>query len=79
MEKLLDLYDERDGIQDAPGAKPLKINEGGGIVFDRVQFAYDSRIAAVHDISFTVPAGHTVALVGPSGSGRLREQGAARA
>jgi ABC-type multidrug transport system fused ATPase/permease subunit len=40
-----------------------------GLVFDRVTFAYgDSPV--LHDVSFTVPAGKTVALVGATGSGK---------
>ncbi|KAB8217999.1 P-loop containing nucleoside triphosphate hydrolase protein [Aspergillus novoparasiticus] len=44
----------------------------GEICFDNVEFAYPSRPerTTLRDISFTVPAGHTVALVGPSGSGK---------
>ncbi|KAE8332886.1 P-loop containing nucleoside triphosphate hydrolase protein [Aspergillus sergii] len=44
----------------------------GEICFDNVEFAYPSRPerTILKDISFTVPAGHTVALVGPSGSGK---------
>jgi ABC-type multidrug transport system fused ATPase/permease subunit len=40
-----------------------------GLVFDKVTFAYgDSPV--LHDVSFTVPAGKTVALVGATGSGK---------
>ncbi|QMW39142.1 hypothetical protein G4B11_002422 [Aspergillus flavus] len=44
----------------------------GEICFDDVEFAYPSRPerTILRDISFTVPAGHTVALVGLSGSGK---------
>ncbi|KAE8378302.1 P-loop containing nucleoside triphosphate hydrolase protein [Aspergillus bertholletiae] len=44
----------------------------GEITFDNVVFAYPSRPERIilREISFTVPAGHTVALVGPSGSGK---------
>ena len=37
---------------------------------DNVTFNYDDRITAIRNISFKVPAGHTVALVGASGSGK---------
>ncbi|KAB8212046.1 P-loop containing nucleoside triphosphate hydrolase protein [Aspergillus parasiticus] len=44
----------------------------GEVCFDHVEFTYPSRPdrTILKDISFTVPAGHTVALVGPSGSGK---------
>ncbi|RUS20327.1 LOW QUALITY PROTEIN: P-loop containing nucleoside triphosphate hydrolase protein [Endogone sp. FLAS-F59071] len=37
---------------------------------DNVSFSYDSRIPALRNISFTIPKGATVALVGPSGGGK---------
>ncbi|MCX8711457.1 lipid A ABC transporter ATP-binding protein/permease MsbA [Gilliamella sp. B3464] len=43
----------------------------GNIVFENVSFGYETRNElALNDISFTVPAGKTVALVGRSGSGK---------
>jgi ATP-binding cassette, subfamily B, bacterial MsbA len=40
------------------------------ICFDKVSFAYDKEVTALHDVSFTVPAHQMVALVGASGSGK---------
>ncbi len=44
----------------------------GEIVFEHVEFAYPSRpdVSAVHDLSFKVEPGETVAVVGPSGAGK---------
>ncbi|MDR3408786.1 MAG: ABC transporter transmembrane domain-containing protein [Methylovirgula sp.] len=44
----------------------------GAIVFDHVNFAYPSRrdVSALHDLSFKVAPGETVAIVGPSGAGK---------
>lgn len=56
-------------IADAPGAvvaPPL----AGQIVFDDVSFAYDDARSVLHDVSFTVNAGETVAFVGSSGAGK---------
>ena len=39
------------------------------LCFDSVRFGYDSS-PVLEDVSFTVPAGRTVALVGPTGSGK---------
>ena len=40
------------------------------LTFDRVRFAYPDGPPVLHDASFTVPAGRTVALVGATGSGK---------
>jgi ATP-binding cassette subfamily B (MDR/TAP) protein 6 len=41
----------------------------GHVVFENVSFAYDERQIALRNISFSIPKGATVALVGPSGGG----------
>ena len=40
------------------------------ISYDRVGFAYDGGEAVLKDVSFTVPRGSIVAIVGPSGAGK---------
>jgi ABC-type multidrug transport system fused ATPase/permease subunit len=42
----------------------------GGIVFENVSFAYDRERPVLRGVSLDVPAGTTVALVGPSGAGK---------
>ncbi|CAG8518945.1 18668_t:CDS:10, partial [Racocetra persica] len=69
MEKMLDLFEEQQSVQDAPGATELKVAEGS-VVFENVGFSYDPRHPALKNISFTIPKGKTVALVGPSGGGK---------
>ncbi|KAI8337672.1 hypothetical protein BC941DRAFT_375486 [Chlamydoabsidia padenii] len=69
MEKMLDLFKEELTVKDIPGAPDLLVKEGA-IVFDNVTFTYDNRQTALNGVSFTVPAGKKVALVGPSGSGK---------
>ncbi len=50
---------------------PREPTGGSGVRFDGVGFTYPGRsIAALTDMSFVVPAGATVALVGPSGAGK---------
>ncbi len=56
-------------IQDAPGAKPLKISEGR-INYSGVNFSYDTAHQVLHDINFTVKPGSKIALVGESGEGK---------
>ncbi|TPX37565.1 hypothetical protein SmJEL517_g00459 [Synchytrium microbalum] len=69
MEKMLDLLHENVEVKDAPGALPLVVNRGE-VVFDNVSFAYDPRMPTLKSVSFTIPPGNTVALVGSSGSGK---------
>ena len=42
----------------------------GDIVFDRVSFSYDGGADVLHDMSFTVPAGSTLGILGGTGSGK---------
>jgi len=69
IEKMFDLMDVEPEIKDKPDAKPLSVN-GGEVRFDHVSFAYDPRRPILKDVSFTVPAGHMLALVGATGSGK---------
>lgn len=69
METMFVLLREQAEVEDAPDAKPLKI-QGGEVSFDHVSFHYDERRPILKDVSFSVSAGKTVALVGSSGSGK---------
>ena len=70
-ERVYEVLDEKPGIVDRPGARPLAV-ASGGIVFDNVSFNYPaaSEKPAVRNLSLTVPGGATVALVGRSGAGK---------
>jgi ATP-binding cassette subfamily B protein len=69
MTAMFRVLEEHVEIQDAPDAVPLAVN-GGEVAFDHVGFGYDARRRILHDLSFTVKAGHTAAIVGPSGAGK---------
>ncbi len=56
-------------IADAPDARVLA-PKGGGVTFDRVRFAYDPRRPILEELSFFLPPGRKLAIVGPSGSGK---------
>jgi ATP-binding cassette subfamily B protein len=69
MEKMFRLLDEHREIEDAPGAWPLMLN-GSSIRFEHVKFSYDPAREILHDVSFDIPSGHTLAVVGASGAGK---------
>lgn len=68
--RFFSVMDTHPVIHDTPEARSLDIR-AGTIVFDQVSFHYaNSNHAGINDLSFEVPAGQTVALVGPSGGGK---------
>ncbi|MGK9231123.1 ABC transporter ATP-binding protein/permease [Inquilinus limosus] len=69
VEQMFALLDETPEVTDAPGAVPLPPGRGA-LVFAHVSFAYDPRRPILRDVSFTLPAGRTVAVVGASGAGK---------
>jgi len=69
MEKMFRLLGENQEVADAPGARPLEVR-GGAIRFEHVDFSYDGVRPILKDVTFEVPAGRKVAVVGPSGSGK---------
>ncbi|WP_243611995.1 ABCB family ABC transporter ATP-binding protein/permease [Shimia aestuarii] len=69
MGEMFDLLEQPSEVSDKPGALDLKV-DGGAIRFDKVSFGYDSARPILHGVSLDVPAGHNVAIVGASGSGK---------
>lgn len=69
MEDMFQLLTIGAEVQDVPDAKPLQV-AGGEVAFSGVSFGYDARRMILQDVSFTVPAGKTVAIVGSSGAGK---------
>jgi ABC-type transport system involved in Fe-S cluster assembly fused permease/ATPase subunit len=69
LEKMFDILDEVPEVKDKENASPLKLN-GGRITFENVTFSYDERRPILKGVSFDVPAGKSVAIVGPTGSGK---------
>lgn len=69
MEAMFHLLEVNAEVKDNPEAVPLPAGPGE-VIFDQVTFSYDQRRTILHGISFTVPAGHRVAIVGSSGAGK---------
>ena len=69
LDKMFTLLDKNREVDDVPGALPLRVT-AGHVRFEHVSFAYDAARPILHDISFDIPPGKTVAVVGPSGAGK---------
>ena len=69
MRLMFDVLEKQPEIQDHADAPDLVVGSGE-VVFDQVSFSYDSDRSILHQVSFTIPAGQKVAVVGPSGSGK---------
>ncbi|MNO85783.1 putative multidrug export ATP-binding/permease protein [compost metagenome] len=69
MERLFGLLDQRQDVQDQPGAVPL-VTSRPRVSFEQVRFGYDPRREILHGVDFEIPPGGTLAVVGHSGSGK---------
>ncbi|MDX1670459.1 MAG: ABC transporter ATP-binding protein/permease, partial [Limnobacter sp.] len=69
IERMFGLLEEDQEIQDKPSAPPIKVTHGH-VRFNSVSFSYDSRRQVLSNLSFEIPAGQTLAVVGHSGAGK---------
>ena len=65
--RINEIMHEESEIQDAPGAKDREII--GEIEFRGLNFSYDGK-QVLHDVNLRIPAGTSLAIVGPTGSGK---------
>ncbi len=69
MDKMFRLLRENREVADKPGAQALRL-DGARVSFESVDFYYDANRQILREVSFEIPAGGTVAVVGASGSGK---------
>ncbi|MBK8046330.1 MAG: ABC transporter ATP-binding protein [Anaerolineales bacterium] len=68
-QRVFEIIDTPNPIVEKPGAIALQHGRGG-VHFEQVSFAYAGDARVLHDVDFAVAPGMTVALVGPTGSGK---------
>jgi ATP-binding cassette, subfamily B, beta-glucan exporter len=69
LRNLFALMDQSVAVAEKPDAKPLTAVKGD-VSFDDVTFQYDKGPQGIYDVSFSVKAGDTIALAGPTGAGK---------
>jgi ATP-binding cassette subfamily B protein len=70
LDKMFVLLEREREIADKPSATALALQGTPAVAFTSVDFAYEASRPILHGISFEIPAGKTVAVVGSSGSGK---------
>jgi ATP-binding cassette subfamily B protein len=68
-ERVVDLLAREPEVRDLPGAVSAPVFRGD-VRFKRVSFEYEPGHSVLQQIDFEAPAGHKIALVGPSGHGK---------
>lgn len=69
VEKMFSILETPSEVSDRADARELQVNEGA-IRFENVTFHYEPQRTILRNVSFEVPAGSTVAIVGPTGAGK---------
>ncbi len=67
LSRINEIMQQQPEIQDSPGAKAREIT--GEIEFRNLNFSYEGK-QVLHNVNLRVPAGSSLAIVGPTGSGK---------
>ena len=68
--RMLEVFDDEPSVADPPAGRLVRLpSVTGELEFRHLTFAFDGA-PVLHDISVKIPAGRTLALVGPTGSGK---------
>ena len=68
-ERIFEILDEPEEVSDPTDASPLPAGPGE-VTFEAVSFGYDPERPVLEDVDLHIAAGRTVALIGPTGSGK---------
>lgn len=68
-ERIFEILDTKSEITDAVNVTEMPPITGA-VDFDHVGFSYDENTKVLHDVSFHINPGETIALVGPTGAGK---------
>jgi ATP-binding cassette subfamily B protein len=69
-ERIFNILDSDEMMAESFSPVPFALKAGGAVQFDHVYFAYTDENDVLKDVSFSIPAGHTLAIVGSTGSGK---------
>ena len=69
MQKMFGLLDREPAVRDVAGARTLE-RRRAGVRFEDVRFGYTPERPILHGVSFEIPAGRKLAVVGASGAGK---------